>query len=323
VRFSTKLTALMLVMAAPFGAAFAQSAHTLSLRIDNDAFDFWMLPWNRPDEEYTSGVHITYDGGRAPWWSRLLVGNRQACARHTSDCMTARAELGQDIYTPAVNRDDPHAAVGARANAGWLYLSQGSRSLHEDRSDEFTITLGVTGPPSLARFTQQAAHNMAPEFNRPTDWTRQIAFEPGAIVRYEQRRRLATLEAGSFGIDIVPSATLSAGNVLTAAEIGVQSRTGWNIEHPWLPHSDAFGIALVTGLSARGVARDIFLDGNTFNHTMSVGHEPFVQSAEAGVELRYRSFNIGYRAVSSTRAYAAGPKWHPWASIVGGITFDR
>ena len=56
---------------------------------------------------------------------------------------------------------------------------------------------------------------------------------------------------------------------------------------------------------------------------MRVGHEPFVQSGEAGVELRYRAFSLTYRAVSSTRAYVVGPKWHPWASIVGSVTFDR
>jgi UDP-galactopyranose mutase len=38
-------------MAAPIGAAIAQTPHALTLRVDNDAFDFWMLPWNRPDEE--------------------------------------------------------------------------------------------------------------------------------------------------------------------------------------------------------------------------------------------------------------------------------
>jgi lipid A 3-O-deacylase len=322
-RFPARLLSVLVMMAAPHGAAIAQSTHTLSLRIDNDAFDFWMLPWNRPDEEYTSGVHITYDGGRAPWWSRLLVGDKAACTRRVADCMTSRAELGQDIYTPAVSREDPHAAVGARPNAGWLFLSQASRSLREDRSDALTITLGVTGPPSLARFTQQAAHSMAPEFNRPTDWTRQIAFEPGAIVQYEQHRRVAALESGSLGFDLLPSMTLSAGNVLTAAEIGFQTRTGWNIEHPWLPHSNALGITLVSGLSARAVARDIFLDGNTIDKSTRVGHDPIVKSAEAGIELRYRALNLSYRAVSSTRAYGGGPKWHPWASIVGGVTFDR
>ena len=63
---------------------------------------------------------------------------------------------------------------GSRANAGWLYLAQSSRSLHPTRSDELTITLGVTGPPSLARLTQNLFHDIGPEFNRPTDWTRQI-----------------------------------------------------------------------------------------------------------------------------------------------------
>jgi hypothetical protein len=57
-------------MAAPLGAAIAQTPHVLLLRVDNDAFDFWMMPWNRPDEEYSSGVHITYDGGDVPRWAR-------------------------------------------------------------------------------------------------------------------------------------------------------------------------------------------------------------------------------------------------------------
>ena len=88
----------MLSMAAPHGAAFAQSMpHTLSLRTDNDAFDFWMLPWNRPDDEYTSGVHITYDGGDAPWWARSFLRRDGACTTGSHSCRSARAELGQDI----------------------------------------------------------------------------------------------------------------------------------------------------------------------------------------------------------------------------------
>lgn len=314
---------LLFALAVPFGAAFAQSPHTISLRVDNDAFDFWMLPWNRPDKEYTSGVHITYDGGSAPWWSRALFGAGETCTWRAPACRTARTEIGQDIYTPAISRDDPHAAAGSRANGGWLYLSQTARTLAEGRSDELTITLGVTGPPSLARFTQRVAHSMAPEFNRPTDWTRQIGFEPGAIVRYEQRRRLASVNVGGLGADLSPSASFSLGNVSTAAEIGFESRLGWNIGHPWLPRANGVEIALITGATARAVARDIFLDGNTLDPSMRVGHEPFVESGNAGVELRLGAFSVSYRAVTTTRAYAAGPKWHPWASIVGGVTFDR
>ena len=31
----------------------------VDVRADNDAFNFWQAPWNRPDEEYTSGVRLT------------------------------------------------------------------------------------------------------------------------------------------------------------------------------------------------------------------------------------------------------------------------
>jgi hypothetical protein len=305
--------------------AIAESAaptHTLSLRTDNDAFDFWMLPWNRPDDEYTSGVHITYDGGDAPWWARAFLSGDGACTARSRSCRSARAELGQDIYTRDATLRDTSVVDHARPSAGWLYLSQSARSLRDDRSDEVTFTLGVTGPPSLARLTQRIAHNAAPTFNRPTDWSRQIDFEPGVIVRYEQRRRLGA-ELGAMGFDVVPRAAASLGNVLTSAEAGVQVRTGWHLQHPWLPEDGGASVALVGGISGRAVARDLFLDGNTFRDGPRVGHEPFVGSGELGIELRYRALSLAYRAVSDTRAYAAGPRWHPWASMVGGVTFDR
>jgi hypothetical protein len=319
------IVVMMLAMAAPQRAAIAQSAstpRTLSLRTDNDAFDFWMLPWNRPDDEYTSGVHITYDGGDAPWWARGFMRGDVACTTHSHTCRTARAELGQDIYTRDATLSDTTVIDRSRPSAGWLYLAQSARSLHDDRSDELTLTLGVTGSPSLARLTQRIAHNAAPAFNRPTDWSRQIDFEPGVIVRYEERRRAAG-EIGAIGFDAVPRGAATIGNVLTMAELGVELRAGWHLPHPWLPQTDAASLALVGGVSGRAIARNLFLDGNTFRDGPRVGHEPLVGSGELGVELRYRALSLAYRAVSDTRQYAAGPKWHPWASMVAGVTFDR
>lgn len=316
--------ALVALLVAPLGArrASAQSPQSLSLRIDNDAFDFWMQPYNRPDEEYTSGVHITHQGGRAPWWSRWMLGNAPACAYRAQDCASSRTELGQDIYTPS-SVDNSRPLQESRANAGWLYFSQSARSLHASRSDELTVSLGVTGPPSLARFTQSVAHSMAPEFNRPTDWTRQIRFEPGAVVGYEQRRRALAFDAGPMGFDVLPSVSVKAGNVETSASTGFQTRLGWHLPHPWLSESLPASLALVAGITGRAVLRDIFLDGNTVRPDYRVGHEPFVGSGEIGLELRVRGFSAAYRAVNQTRSYAAGPRWHPWASIVSGVTFDR
>ena len=313
---------LIAMLALPAGIAVAQTPRTVSLRIDNDAFDFWMLPWNRPDEEYSSGVHITYDGGDAPWWARPLLRSSSECTTSSRECRMGRAEIGQDLYTPATSKINPTPAPGSRPNAGWLYLSQTARSLRYERSDEFTVSLGVTGRPSLGKFTQTLAHSMAPTFNRPSDWSGQVGFEPGVVARYEQRRRIGT-DDRALGFDLIPRVAFSAGNIFTGAEVGLQTRTGWHLRHPWLPRDGPLEIALTGGASARAVARDLFLDGNTFRDSPHVGHEVFVGSGELGVQIRFRALSLAYRAVNDTRSYAAGPKWHPWASIVGGVTFGR
>ena len=206
--------------------ARAQSPRGLTLRMDNDAFDFWMQPYNRPDEEYTSGVHITYDGARAPWWSGWLLGSAAMCTYHVTDC---RRHAPRSARTSILRRQASTIRMprpGSRANGGWLYVAQTARSLHESRSDELTISVGVTGPPSLARFTQNLAHNVAPEFNRPTDWSRQIRFEPGAIIGYEQRRRALAYDAGPMGFDVLPSVSVKRATWRPPRRSGLQTRTG-------------------------------------------------------------------------------------------------
>jgi hypothetical protein len=310
-------------VAATTRAVEAQSTRTYSIRTDNDAFDFWMAPWNRPDDEYTSGVHISYDGGDAPWWGRRFLSQLQACAAslQSGSCRMSRFEIGQDIYTPYVSPTGT-ASTSARPNAGWLYLSQSAERLSTDRSDALTLALGVTGPPSLARLTQRIAHDVGPAYNRPTDWSRQVAFEPGVIARFEHAERFATPPNAPFGIDLVPHVAASVGNVITAAEAGARLRFGWRMSHPWLPPSRDMGFNFLIGASARAVARDLFLDGNTFQDGPRVGHEPFVESGEAGFELHLRGISLGYRAVTDSRAYNGGPGWHPWGSMVGSVTLQ-
>jgi lipid A 3-O-deacylase len=311
-----------LMTAVPLGTAVAQGPRTFTVRADNDAFDFWMLPWNRPDEEYTSGVHLTYEGGDAPRWARSALRGFAACGSTSAACRSSRLELGQDIYTPAVSPDDPHAGIGARPNAGWLYLTQGARILSPSRFDELAVTLGVTGPPSLGRFTQQLAHRAAPSFNRPTDWTQQIGFEPGAILSYEGRRRQTLGDGARAGADITPYASASLGNIMTAAEGGFDARLGWRLSAPWLPSTSGVAFAITGGASGRAIARSVFLDGNTFRDSPRVGHEPFVGSGRAGIELRYRDFSAAFVAHNDTRSYAAGPRWHPWSSLIGSVTLN-
>jgi hypothetical protein len=68
------------------------------------------------------------------------------------------------------------------------------------------------------------------------------------------------------------------------------------------------------------VARDTFLDGNSFGDSPRAGHDPFIVSGETGLTLGDGGATVAYRALSESRSYAAGPAWHPWASLIAGFT---
>src|SRR5262249_16234658 len=102
-RMTVKRRVPLLAMRLVPPIASAQATRTVTMRIDNDAFDFWMSPWNRPDEEYSSGVHISVQEGDAPWWARRYLSfapSAGPCTVHATQCRTARFEIGQDIYGP-------------------------------------------------------------------------------------------------------------------------------------------------------------------------------------------------------------------------------
>ncbi len=307
---------------APSGSLGAQLPVTYTLRLDNDAFDFWMAPYNRPDEEYSSGVHLMADGGDAPWWARRFLSDLP-CTTKTTQCRTASFQFGQDIYSPATSVNDPSPAPGSRPNAGWLFVSQTARSLRLTTADALTFTVGVTGPPSLARQTQGLAHDLAPEFNRPTDWDRQIPFQPGFIAQFEHRVRAVVVERGSFGLDVVPRVAATLGNVTTDVQFGGEARVGWHLRHPWLPSDGPTEIALIVGATGRGVARDLFVDGHVPLDTARLVHAPFVARGDLGLEFRHRWLMLAYRAVDESRSYDRAPRWHPWASLIAGVTVDR
>jgi hypothetical protein len=312
---------LLLALAAPNGAASAQSIHSVTLRVDNDAFNFWRTAGSRPDEEFTSGVHLIYEGGDAPWWGRAFAKSLQSCTPGAAACRTRAFEFGQNIYTPRRTDNALTPPPGSRPNAGWLHADERARVLHNGRADDVGITVGVTGEPALGQFTQRVAHAVAPGFNRPIDWSEQLGFEPGLILRYEQTRRIPLGRA----FDLLPHGRVELGNVVTAVETGLRARWGWNLRHPWLPATAnaPTELVLLVGATARGVARDLFLDGNTFGPGPRVGHEPFTHAVEWSLTLRREWLTVSYGAVTESRGYPAGPASHTWSSLSAGIRFDR
>ncbi len=51
----------------------------MSVRADNDAFNFWRGIHDRPDKEYTNGDEVTVEFSAAPWWGRRFASHLAPC----------------------------------------------------------------------------------------------------------------------------------------------------------------------------------------------------------------------------------------------------
>jgi hypothetical protein len=235
--------------------------------------------------------------------------------------------LGQNMYTPenpALVNPDPRD----RPYAGWLYggvglvqdipgrRAEGDGFAGTDRFEELALKLGIVGPGSLANTTQTHYHvliDVAPF----RGWHAQLHNEPAVDLYYERKWRLYRETAGGWGWDAIPQAGLRVGNVYDYLSAGGMVRLGRNLRVDYgPPHIDQnlgadylndgritagdFGFYLFTGVEARAVARNIFLDGNSFKSSASVEKIPAVGDLEAGAALFWRHYRLSYTWVYRT-----------------------
>jgi len=312
--------------AQPEQRARIQPPWRVSIRADNDAFNFWRPITQRPDKEYTNGDLVTLEVSSAPWWGRRFARRARPCAgteRPGERCLMTAFSLAQDMYTPAPNREPGRVADWRddRPYAAWLYATAAARVVSERSLRTVALSLGVTGPPALGELAQRTAHALTGVYSRaPVGWNTQIGFEPGVVVAVRQSHRVAArTPSGRAIIDLVPHAGASLGNVLTEAEAGAQSRIGVNLSSPWWTSEwrsrAPVELYLLAGARGEAVARNITLDGNTLGADRRVERVPLVGEYTVGVGGRYRGFVAEWRAVTRGREYATGPTAHAYSTL--------
>lgn len=320
------VVALALIAVSPLESA-AQGWRP-RLQLDNDVYNYWTRHTQRPDEEYTNGVHASLESNSAPWWGKSFAPGIPDCshAGTTGNCRSTLVTLGQDLYTPNLDRA-PHDVPDwelERPYFAWLYLSGTARVTSARSRKATSLSLGVTGPPAGGELAQSVAHRIG--FNeQATGWETQIGFEPGVIAEYRQSMLMMRRGSGrGWNVDVAPDVGLSLGNIRSSAEIGGTARIGWNMSHPWHPPawrgraSSEWWVS--AGARALYVARDMSLDGTLQDPQRSVERVPRVGQYEFGAGVRVHFVNLEYRAVTTSREYLTGPGHHTYSSMIVSLT---
>lgn len=264
----------------PAAATAPDNAWTCGFGLDNDLFA-------GTDRHYTNG------------W-------RLSCLSDTIDGRIGGA-IGQSIFTP---RDITRATPSPqdRPYAGWLYARVTLVAEHPHLVDRFDLDLGVVGPASLARETQDLVHRVIGS-DRPRGWSHQLRNEPGVVLSYQRAwPKWVDVPLGPLRLDLAPFVGGSLGNVFTDAGIGATVRFGYNLPESfgpslfraggrdmiWFQPPTGFGIHAFATAEGRAVLRNIFLDGNTFEDSPSVSKKPLVGDVQVGLAVNYGWLTVAF-----------------------------
>lgn len=280
-----------------------QDAGFFTFTIENDSFG------GNTDKNYTSGVRLAYFDYSAelPWFSGIL--DRYVPTFEVNETTSIYYSFGQNLYTPeniTARTPDPED----RPYAAFLYFSAGLTSLTDNHVDDLEATVGIVGPWALGEQTQKLVHDVL-DADDPSGWDHQLENEPGFILSWQRQWPEAYgADIEGFTFRAAPHAGITLGNVYTYASGGLSfqltpAQYKWQSKplrvRPAIPGNGFFAVpeghfawSLFAGVEGRAMARNIFLDGNTFEDSPSVDKKYLVADANAGVSFTYGKTQLSY-----------------------------
>lgn len=300
--------ALGFLLTVPAQAAGSE-AGAFSIIFENDLFF-------NSDRDYTNGVELAYT--TAP---NNNVDSIVAFARSlplfadTGEVRTSYA-IGQDIFTPE-HTELVVPLASERPYAGYSYVSLGLLEANPDRLDQLQLQIGVVGPMALAREAQAWVHSIIAEV-KPKGWHYQLHNEPALNLYYERSVKIIPRQSIlGMVLDIEPHIGGAAGTVYDYVNAGAMVRLGFNLPddfgplrmEPTLPGSSyfepeaGFSAYVFAGVDGRAIARNIFLDGNTWRDSPSVDKDWFVGDLSLGAAITFSHVRLAFTHVFRTREY--------------------
>ena len=242
--------------------------------------------------------------------------------------------LAQDIYTPS-NTQLTSPQLNDRPYAGYLYSTwylqkRGTTASGNEELDQWSVDLGVVGPPSQAEEAQNTVHRLR-SFPIALGWGSQIHSEPAVNLRYIRTLRYAIGEEHHIQADFLPQYGATAGTTYDYLQVGAMARLGWNLAHDFgrrtiqdgMPgaggrsENDGHGFSfyVLAGFEGRAVAHNTLLDGNLFRDSQSVSKYICVGDAKAGFGLAWARWELSYIQTLRSKEYIGQPSLDSFGSL--------
>lgn len=281
---------------------------TLRLEIDND------IIYSR-DSHFTHGWSIQYHTARYGSWEETVaptfckwIGKHVPTLGDQDSIVRFGQGVGQIMITPE-DITNPEPSVGDLPYAGTLTYSLNWQSFNRQTARNFQISAGVLGEESYAGDVHEFLHRVWGWGEDPRGWHTQRDTEPIVNLAYQHLWRLG--KVGTYTNDwaghLYMGPTALLGNLMTAIELGIGFRVGWNMQEgfnsfPAPPGAGVFqaahipkpetasphGVELIVGVRGMGLLYSVMYDGSMITgDDRKVDREDFVFSGVFGLNYHY------------------------------------
>lgn len=295
--------------AGPEAAPLLKEGSVVSLVVENDLFA-------GQDRNYTNGLRLEYVSAANdvnPWLRRLADAHPLIELSHAD--LREGFAISHTIYTPD-DITDPNPPPGSRPYAGYLGFTGFATARTPNVERTAVIQIGLVGPAAGGKFVQENWHRLI-DGRTPMGWETQLENELVFALSGQRLHRFAGPNLGGLETDAVLHAGASIGTLRTDVSAGATLRIGRDLAsdyapprlRPALAPSSIFspgaplGGYLFAGVGGYAVARDIFLDGNTFVDSRSVERRGLVGDFQAGFALHFMRHRLAFTWVERTEQF--------------------
>lgn len=240
--------------------------------------------------------------------------------------------FAHELYTPKdLTRSD--VIVGDRPYAGYMYLQGALHQVKENSLLSLSTQVGVVGPSSQMEGIQKVIHDLISS-PYPQGWDNQIKDEFIFQVNFSQKKYYDLEHIYGYSASLVPSYGVELGNASTKAYGSALFRWGKNVPKDFgtyiVNNSDTSKIPISAkekdnkkwryyinfSLQANAIARNIFLDGNSFRESHSVEKYPFTLDVGYGLSFAYKAFSIDYLRRHTSKEYTTQEELYSYGSLL-------
>ena len=284
--------------------------------------------YTKTDDGYTAGERLSF---------LYYVPNDYALYNYVFPKSTSTESyftiaLTNQIFTPS-DTDQIKLIVNDRPYAGWSYLDFGIHQSSNDTLHSLTLKVGLVGETSKSKEIQNGFHEIIGN-DEVKGWDNQLNNEIGINLKYTYKWLYDLTLRNDFESSVIPFASAEFGNVAINATLGTVARFGWNIPRdfgvssidigadPGIPicgqceRKTTWSFSFNMTLAGSVIARDIFLDGNTFSESHSVEKENFVYYSGLGFTLRYKKFIFDFIEIYNSKKFKLEKGGHGVGTLV-------